>query len=87
MNNGMILNGPTIFGMKDGNLLGGGEVGSETVVGTSALMKMIQAATENARPSVNIENLNVASYGTNAAAIANEIGVELNRKLRMAGSW
>ena len=44
MNNGMILNSPTIFGMKDGSLLGGGEVGSETVVGTDSLMNMITSA-------------------------------------------
>jgi hypothetical protein len=29
----------------------------------------------------------VNSYGTDAATIADEIGAELNRKLRMAGSW
>lgn len=46
MNDGMILNGATIFGIgKDGNLLGGGEVGSEVVVGTDSLMSMIREAT------------------------------------------
>lgn len=45
MNNGMILNGATIFGMdKNGNLLGGGESGSETVVGTKSLLRMIKRA-------------------------------------------
>ncbi len=44
MDKGMILNSPTIFGMKDGSLLGGGEVGSETVVGTDSLMNMITSA-------------------------------------------
>ena len=45
MNNGMILNGATIFGMdKNGNLLGGGESGSETVVGTKNLLRMIKMA-------------------------------------------
>jgi hypothetical protein len=44
MEKGMILNSPTIFGMKNGSLLGGGEAGSETVVGTDSLMNMITSA-------------------------------------------
>ena len=42
----MILNGATIFGFdsKSGKLLGGGEAGSETVVGTKSLMSMIRNA-------------------------------------------
>lgn len=44
----MILNEPTIFGLsKNGTLLGGGESGSETIVGTESLMDMIQAATNS----------------------------------------
>ncbi len=44
MDGGMILNSPTIFGMKGNNLLGAGEAGSETIVGTQSLMEMIQRA-------------------------------------------
>lgn len=44
MQNGMILDSPTIFGMMNGQLLGGGEAGSEAVVGTSSLMNMIRQA-------------------------------------------
>lgn len=45
MNKGMILDGATIFGMgKNGQLLGGGEAGSETIVGTNSLMNMIRSA-------------------------------------------
>lgn len=40
----MILNGATIFGMKDGNLLGGGEAGSELIIGTNKLMEMMKDA-------------------------------------------
>lgn len=48
MDDGMVLNDPTIFGLsKSGTLLGGGEAGSETVVGTESLMDMIQNATNN----------------------------------------
>lgn len=44
MTNGVILKSPTIFGFDNstGRFLGGGEVGSETVVGTSSLMNMIR---------------------------------------------
>ena len=44
MNDGMILNSPTIFGASGGNLLGGGEAGPEAVVGASSLRSMIQEA-------------------------------------------
>ena len=63
MKNGMILNNPTIFGMMNGQLLGAGEAGSETIVGTNSLMNMIQNAVGSARPEIN---LNV--YGSNMSA-------------------
>ena len=46
MENGMIMNQPTIFGYnaKTNQFMGGGEAGSETVVGTESLMNMIQRA-------------------------------------------
>ena len=46
MDNGMIMNGPTIFGYDAASrrLLAGGEAGSETVVGTESLMAMIRGA-------------------------------------------
>ena len=41
----MIMDVPTIFGMdNNGNLMAGGEAGSETVVGTDNLMAMIEHA-------------------------------------------
>ena len=44
MNNGMILDSATIFGFnqKTGKFLGGGEAGSETVIGTKSLLQMIR---------------------------------------------
>ena len=50
MSGGMILNSPTIFGYdeKSGQFLGGGEAGSETIVGTSSLMSMIRQAVGDA---------------------------------------
>ena len=44
MENGMILNSPTIFGAAGGKLLGGGEAGSEAIVGTGSLQNMITSA-------------------------------------------
>lgn len=54
MKNGMILNNPTIFGMMDGKLLGGGEAGSETIVGTNSLMSMISKAVGESSPTINM---------------------------------
>ena len=48
MDNGMILDQATIFGMANGRLLGAGEAGSETVVGTKSLMGMIETAVQDA---------------------------------------
>ena len=48
MEQGMILNNATIFGEKDGKLLGGGEAGSETIVGTKSLLDMIRDAVASA---------------------------------------
>ena len=49
MDDGMIMNQPTIFGYnaKSNQFLAGGEAGSETVVGTQSLMRMIQEAVDN----------------------------------------
>ena len=69
MNSGMILNGATIFGMgKNGQLLGGGETGSETVVGTSSLLNMIRSAVADmmsSRVIVDIPVLNNVRAGSN----------------------
>ena len=69
MNSGMILNGATIFGMgKNGQLLGGGETGSETIVGTSSLLNMIRSAVADmmsSRVIVDIPVLNNVRAGSN----------------------
>ena len=44
MENGMILNSPTIFGASGGKLLGGGDAGPEAVVGVDSLRSMIANA-------------------------------------------
>lgn len=42
MKGGMILDGATIFGMMDGNLLGGGEAGREVIIGEDSLIRTFQ---------------------------------------------
>lgn len=50
MDNGMILDSPSIFGFdtKTGKFLGGGDAGSETVVGTKSLLSMIRQTVQSA---------------------------------------
>lgn len=47
MQNPMILDSPTIFGMKGNKLLGAGEAGAEVVAGAGKLMSMIRSAVNN----------------------------------------
>lgn len=44
MERGAILKQPTIFGMQNGRLLGGGEAGAEAIVGVGSLQRMIREA-------------------------------------------
>ena len=67
MSNGMILNNPTIFGAMDGRLLGAGESGSETIVGTNSLMGMIQQAVGSNGMTVNM-TVNGGSISANELA-------------------
>lgn len=54
MDDGMIMNQPTIFGYnaKSNQFLAGGEAGSETVVGTQSLMDMIRIAVNEENASL-----------------------------------
>lgn len=54
MDDGMIMNQPTIFGYnaKSNQFLAGGEAGSETVVGTQSLMDMIRVAANEENASL-----------------------------------
>ena len=62
MDDGMILNSPTIFGMsKNGQFLGGGEAGSETVVGTNSLLNMIKSTVASAVVAPKLDNVRVGT--------------------------
>ena len=83
MNGGMILNNPTIFGAQNGQLLGAGEAGSETVVGTQSLMDMIRKAVASAESAMNVYyggvTVNVYSQpGQDISALADEIEERIN---------
>lgn len=82
MNDGMILNGATIFGMgKNGNLLGGGEVGSEVVVGTNSLMDMIKEAIGGERVGTNIVINVYPREGQDEESIAEYVMERLNLEM------
>ena len=72
MNEPYIMNGATIFGASNGKLLGGGESGSEVVVGTDKLMSMMkQAVGINGKPiTINI----YGAAGQDIRELAKEVG-------------
>lgn len=74
MTNPIMLNGATIFGMQNGRLLGGGERGSEMIVGRDSMIKMIRAATTPGNVNVSVVvNGNVDDYDALANTIADKI--------------
>ena len=79
MKNGMILNNPTIFGMMDGKLLGGGEAGSETIVGTNSLMNMIAKASKGTtiNMTINAQDQNVYQL---ADVVIDRLTQKMNRE-------
>ena len=78
MKNGMILNSPTIFGYQNGRLLGGGEAGSEVVVGTNRLMQMIAQASGSGMTV----NMTVNGGGVSANELADIVIDKLTTKLQ-----
>lgn len=74
MNEPLLLNGATIFGMNNGKLLGGGEAGSEMIVGTNKLMEMMRAAVGDGQP------ININVYGAEGQDV-NELAEMVAYKL------
>ena len=91
MNDGMILNSPTIFGQKGHTLLAGGEAGSEAIVGTKSLMGMIKDAVSSASTGVvnHLGGVNINVYareGQDARSIALDVADILNNQVLREGS-
>lgn len=77
MKNGMVMNSPTIFGYANGKLLGGGEAGSETIVGTNSLMRMIQSASRG-----TTINMTINAKDQNVYELADLVSDRLTRQLQ-----
>lgn len=78
MKNGMILNNPTIFGAMNGKLLGAGEAGSETIVGTQSLMSMISKAVGSNAPVIN---MTINATDQNVYQLADLVSDRITQKL------
>lgn len=79
MDEPFVLNNATIFGAMNGNLLGGGERGSEVVVGTRKLMEMIaDAKGGNQNVVINV----YAAEGQNVNDLAEKIAYKLEDMTR-----
>lgn len=64
MNEPMMLNGATIFGAQNGRLLGGGEVGSEVVIGKDKLLDMMREAV-----GINGQPITINVYGAEGQSV------------------
>ena len=75
-----LLNGATIFGAAGGKLLGGGESGSEMIVGTNKLMNMMREAMgmENRPITINV----YGAEGQDVRTLAKEVSRELENLMR-----
>lgn len=60
----MMLNGATIFGAQNGRLLGGGEVGSEVVIGKDKLLDMMREAV-----GINGQPITINVYGAEGQSV------------------
>ena len=86
MQNGMILNSPTIFGMQNGQLLGAGEAGAEVVVGAGSLSRMIQNAVNNTyNTGGNVINV-YGAPGQDVTELANAVADIINGEVQSRGA-
>ena len=85
MNNGMILNSPTIFGASGNHLLGGGEAGPEAVVGVQSLMDMIQSAVAGSQMAADSGNITIPVYIGGNLIDEMIVSAEQRRALRSGG--
>ena len=84
MDNPLLLNNPTIFGAMNGQLLGGGEAGSEMVIGTRTLLDTIRQAVAglvSGDTNINYGGVTVNVYsqpGQDISELADEIEERIN---------
>lgn len=83
MDKGMILDSPTIFGMKGNTLLGAGEAGPEAIIGVRSLQGLIQKAMQKA-PNIDYGGITINVYGAkgqDVGQLADEIERRINQKI------
>lgn len=85
MQNGVIMNKPTVFGMNGANLMAGGEAGSEVVVGTNSLMSMIQKAAGGRNITMNVYGAQGQDVSQLADIVMEKIKFATDRKAAVFG--
>lgn len=80
----MMLNGATIFGAANGKLLGGGEVGSEIIIGTDKLLGMMREAVGGEQTPIVINVY--GAEGQDVETLANEIAIKLEDMTQRRGA-
>lgn len=87
MEQGMFLDGATIFGVAGGKLLGGGEAGREVIVGASSLYDMIQSAVGSTVNNYGGNNVYVyGAPGQDVRELAREIADIINGDIKAEGA-
>ena len=77
-----IMDNATIFGAASGRLLGGGEAGSEVIVGTQKLMDMMRQAVGGGQPiTINV----YGAEGQSAEALADAVAYKLEEMTKRKG--
>ena len=84
MSDAYMLNGATIFGQSGGHLLGGGEAGSEMIIGTNKLLQMIGQA--KGGETVITNNFTINGADRDPRELADEISYYINASLQRTES-
>ena len=82
MQNGIILDQPTIFGAANGKLLGAGEAGAEVIIGANSLYDMIRNASQGTTINMTVNGGNISANelaGVVIDKLKNEISRNNNR--------
>ena len=90
MDNAMLLNDPTIFGMSGNTFLGAGEAGPEVVSGADTLMKMITKAVKGSMGApvinINVNGANIQDDQKLAEKIAFQFQMLIDEEARAVGA-